>query len=218
MHKFLQRQMRRAGIQPDSAPTLAQLQSLLEAVSRAYADHDKDQYLLERSLAISSDELRGLNEELKAASATELALERDRLREALHAADAASHAKSQFLALMSHEIRTPMNGVLGMLDLLLDTPIDARQRHLAEAARRSGSMLLSIINDILDVSKVEAGKMDLDLRDTDPRRLVQDVADLLTPEADRKGCFTCARRVDGNRGAWNQILRGTARKCRHLAA
>ena len=90
-----------------------------------------------------------------------------RLRMEWERADAATRAKSDFLAMMSHEIRTPLSGVLGMLHLLLDTPLSERQRHYAETIRESGEALLGILNDILDFSKMEAGKLELQPVDFD---------------------------------------------------
>jgi signal transduction histidine kinase/CheY-like chemotaxis protein/HPt (histidine-containing phosphotransfer) domain-containing protein len=109
-----------------------------------------------------------------------------RLRTEWERADAATRAKSDFLAMMSHEIRTPLGGVLGMLHLLLDTPLTERQRHYTETIRESGEALLGILNDILDFSKMEAGKLELQPVDFDLGGVVASVITLLEPRAREK--------------------------------
>ena len=109
------------------------------------------------------------------------------LRQATAAAQSASKAKSLFLANMSHEIRTPMNGVLGMTDLLARTPLDERQRRLVGTMGQSARTLLSIINDILDLSSIEEGKLLLDSHSFDLTSCVEDAVALLAESAQQKG-------------------------------
>lgn len=139
-------------------------------------------------------------------AAEELRLARDR-------AEAALKVKSQFLANMSHEIRTPMNGVVGMTDLLLESELSGDQREIAEIIRSSGESLLSLLNDILDLSKVEAGKLELDHASFDPRRVVEEVGDLMHKRANDKGLelvilihHDIPLRVIGDQGRLRQIL------------
>ncbi len=97
-----------------------------------------------------------------------------------------NHAKSEFLARMSHEIRTPMNGVLGMAELLAETKLTQSQRYYADIVHSSGKALLDIINDILDYSKISAGKLDVEMIDFNLEKLVSEVANLFTATAQEK--------------------------------
>ena len=111
----------------------------------------------------------------------------EKLEEATHVAEAASDAKSEFLANISHELRTPMNGIIGMIDVTLDTPLTTEQAENLRTAQRCAYSLLSLLNEVLDLSKIEAGKMQLEQIPFELRTLLQDCLKSYEPAAIRKG-------------------------------
>jgi signal transduction histidine kinase/ActR/RegA family two-component response regulator len=140
---------------------------------------------MRKNLRSSYTEIQTTNIELRRVGEIKDRTMKD-LAVALDRANEASKAKSEFLATMSHEIRTPMNGVIGMTDLLLDTPLGVEQREFAETVRSSAEALLLIINDILDFSKIDADKLHLDSKPVDARAVIRDVHTLLGVQAAAK--------------------------------
>ena len=137
-----------------------------------FRDHAIERYNAEVALQRRSEELTDLNQDL---------------RKARDAAESANRIKSEFLASMSHEIRTPMNGIVGMVHVLMATPMQAHQREKLSTLANAASTLLNILNDILDISKIEAGRLELDEAAFPPRRMLEDMLALWRPTAVNKG-------------------------------
>ena len=139
-----------------------------------------------RGYAVDLTETQRAKEALHA-SAEELTAQNLRLDRALQEAQAATHTKAAFLATISHELRTPMNGVIGMTSLLMDTALAPEQRSYAETIRQCGEALLHLINDVLECSKIEAGKLELESIEFNLRTTVEDVLKQFAERAESKG-------------------------------
>lgn len=165
------------------------LESQMGISTARLEDHQRR---LEDSYRKLSEYTERLRQEIEGHEATEA-----KLRQAKLTAESANRAKSNFLATMSHEIRTPMNGVIGMTSLLMETALSQEQRQQVETIRRSGETLLAILNDILDYSKIEAGKLELEVAPFDPKASISDVLDLFAPQASQKGIALSHDFADG---------------------
>ncbi|MAT70486.1 MAG: hypothetical protein CMJ58_13290 [Planctomycetaceae bacterium] len=178
-----------AGAALENAAGFRELQELNLTLEERVAERTAAAESKARELAESYDELKRVADELK--------VKEEQLRVAKIAAEAASSAKSQFLATMSHEIRTPMNGILGMAELALRSSLTPQLQTYIETIKQSGQSLLMLLNDVLDLSKIEAGKMELEDIDFDLRQVVGDAVKLMSAAAANKGlelfCDVAAR-------------------------
>ncbi len=200
-------------------PTVLDGQPIFTGYLRDITDHQRaeEEILalnrnLERRVEERTAELAAANTRLQAEIAERRQVEEE-LRRAQQAAERAAKAKDEFLAMISHELRTPLNGVIGMVDLLSESDLDGQQQSYAQVARTSADLLLGIIDDILDLSRIESGRLELDPVDFNPAEVVEDVAAMLALRAEEKGLeLACQVRpevdvwVRGDRGRLRQAL------------
>ena len=167
-----------AGASLENALGYKQLQELNTTLEDRVAERTQAAESRARELAQSNRELEKTANDLRSTE--------EQLRSAVTEANAASEAKSRFLATMSHEIRTPMNGILGMAELALATELDATQAKYLKVVKQSGQTLLDLLNDILDLSKIEAGKVEIEAIQFELRDIVQNATQLFSPAAHAK--------------------------------
>lgn len=187
------------------------LKPLLELRNRTQRLVEAPQAMADTS-SKSGDALSGIVHSLDGLT-TRLVAQNQELKEAKIAADAASMAKSQFLSHMSHEIRTPLNGVLGMADLMQQTPLNPKQREYLQAIIGSGRTLNGLLSDVLDLAKIEAGKIEIEHTDFTLGRLITDVGDAYRLLAAEKGLKLSVkvdpalpRRISGDPTRLRQVL------------
>jgi signal transduction histidine kinase/ActR/RegA family two-component response regulator len=199
--------------QQDEIGGLARAMNIMaEKIEASYAQ--LEQKVADRTASLEETNKK-LREEISERKRTEAELKqtRDKLVETARLAEEANKSKSEFLANMSHEIRTPLTGVIGMTEMLLNTRLSPEQQDYIESINVSGETLLAIINDILDISKIEAGEFNLGSAPFDLEKSVKDVVRIFTPQANKKGLDFQAHfppgsiyRVIGDQVRFRQII------------
>jgi signal transduction histidine kinase/DNA-binding response OmpR family regulator len=175
LNRRLEKQLKRSGLNANAIPAdVNQWQEFLHLVDSSYSGASDAQYLLERSLEVSSQEMRKLYDDLKA--------ETEQRIDALHK----SEQKTRFMANMSHELRTPIHGILGSLEIVKNTKLDERQKLFVDTAYASCEVMLDVINNILDFSKLKAGDIELESIEFSPRELVESITGIMTTMAQEK--------------------------------
>ena len=202
LHTRLRKHLKRSNLTEQHLPsTIEEWQHFLQHLHRFYTEADQAKLLLERSLEVSSQEMRQLYDNLK--------LETEQRIEALHK----SEQKTRFMANMSHELRTPIHGILGSLEILKNTQLDERQTLFVNTAYNSCEVILDVVNNILDFSKIKAGKMELEIIEFSPSELMENISSIMSNIAKEKALVISCEispniptRVKGDSSRLRQML------------